>query len=45
MNPSCLLYINVYNATGVQVVDGAEACPVREQGLDVLRVSESNTNP
>ena len=36
VNPSCLLYINVYNATGVQVVDGAEACPVREQGLDVF---------
>ena len=36
VNPSCLLYINVYNATGVQVVDGGEECPVREQGLDVF---------
>ena len=36
VNPSCPLYINVYNATGVQLVNGADACPSREQGLDVF---------
>ena len=36
VNPSCLLYINVYNATGVQLVNGADACPSREQGMDVF---------
>ena len=29
VNPSCPLYINVYNATGVQLVNGADACPSR----------------
>lgn len=36
VNPSCPLYINVYNATGVQLVNGADACPSREQGMDVF---------
>ena len=36
VNPSCPLYINVYNITGVQLVNGADACPSREQGLDVF---------
>ena len=36
VNPSCPLHINVYNATGAQLVNGADACPSREQGLDVF---------
>ena len=36
VNPSCPLYFNVYNATGVQLVNGADACPSREQGLDLF---------
>ncbi len=34
-NPKCIFVINVFNATGVKVVDGSEACPAREQGLDL----------
>ena len=35
-NPACEFVINVFNATGIKVVDGGEACPLREQGLDLL---------
>jgi len=34
-NPKCIFVINVFNATSVKVVDGSEACPAREQGLDL----------
>jgi len=35
-NPACEFVLNVFNATGVKMVDGSEACPLREQGLDLL---------
>jgi predicted transcriptional regulator len=34
-NPKCTFVINVFNVTGVKVVDGTEGCPAREQGLDL----------
>ena len=36
VNPSCPFVYNVYNATGVMLVNGSATCPVREQGLDLF---------
>jgi len=36
VNPSCPFVYNVYNATGVMLVNGSSTCPVREQGLDLF---------
>ena len=36
VNPVCPFVYNVYNATNTVVVSGLDACPVREQGMDVF---------
>ena len=36
VNPSCPFVYNVYNATGVMLVNGSATCLVREQGLDLF---------
>ena len=36
VNPSCPFVYNVYNGTGVMLVNGSATCPVREQGLDLF---------
>ena len=35
INPSCMFVLNVYNATGVLLVNGSEACPDRTRGEDL----------
>ena len=40
VNPSCPFVYNVYNATGVMLVNGSATCPVREQGLTSLLESK-----
>ncbi len=35
INPSCMFVLNVYNATGVLLVDGSDACPDRTRGEDL----------
>jgi len=34
-NPQCEVALNVYNATGVLVVNGVERCPSAEQGMNL----------
>lgn len=36
INPACEFVLNVYNDTGVQVVDGTEACPDRSTGENLF---------
>ena len=40
VNPSCSFVYNVYNATGVMLVNGSENCPAREQGMDLFAGEE-----
>ena len=42
VNPSCPFVYNVYNATGVMLVNGSATCPVREQGLDLFAGEQLN---
>ena len=45
VNPTCPYVINAYNATGVLVVDGTDACPDREQGLDLFAGERMDFEP
>ena len=36
VNPDCPFVFNVYNATNTLLVNGLDACQVREQGMDVF---------
>ena len=45
VNPACPYIINAYNATGVLLVDGTDACPDREQGLDLFAGERMDFEP
>ena len=45
VNPACSFVYNVYNATGVMLVNGSENCPAREQGMDLFAGEEVAFEP
>ena len=45
VNPACSFVYNVYNATGVMLVNGSENCPDREQGMDLFAGEEVAFEP
>lgn len=45
VNPACSFVYNVYNASGVMVVNGSDACPIREQGLDLFAGEQMEFEP
>lgn len=45
VNPVCPFVYNVYDISGAQVVNGMDACPVREQGMDVFAGERVSFDP
>ena len=45
VNPACSFVYNVYNASGVMLVNGSENCPAREQGMDLFAGEEVAFEP
>ena len=45
VNPACPFVYNVYNENGGMIINGSEACPVREQGMDLFAGEEVEFEP
>jgi len=45
VNPACLFVYNVYSENGGMITNGSEACPAREQGMDLFAGEEVEFEP